>query len=195
MATAARCRYGRAMPSARRPVAVLSTAAIAVAGWAALTPAGPAGAAATPTTLTATGVGPLKLGMSRSAAVKTGWLSNRGTGCTLGSKPYPITYALKGSKAPSGLRGSVEFVGGKLNVMSFTKGVRTTTGVAIGSSTASMVSKSKAAGFKATLDPSETFGGTFVRVTKGGDDVLTGFAEGKGGRIGTLGIPSIPTCD
>ncbi|WP_026910652.1 hypothetical protein [Patulibacter minatonensis] len=183
------------MRSARRLVATASTAAIAVAGWAVVSPAGPAGAAATPTTLGTTAVGPLKLGMSRSAAVKTGWLSNRGTGCPLGGKPYPITYALKGSKAPSGLRGTVEFVGGKLNVMTFTKGVRTTTGVTVGTTTSAMVAKSKAAGFKAKLEPSETFGGTFVHVTKGGDDVLAGFAEGSGKRVGQLGIPTIPVCD
>src|SRR5204863_1747575 len=52
------------------------------------------------------GIGQLKLGMSRMAALDTGWLGARSTGCTLGGKPYPIDYTLTGAKAPAGIKGS-----------------------------------------------------------------------------------------
>ena len=49
------------------------------------------------------GIGPLTMGMSRMAALDTGWLSNRHSGCPLGGKPYPIDYDLAGASAPAGI--------------------------------------------------------------------------------------------
>jgi hypothetical protein len=156
-------------------------------------PAGPAGAAST-TTLRLDGIGPLKLGMSRTAAVKTGWLSNRGTGCELAGPPLPIAYQLKGAAAPKGLTGSAEFNGGKLTSLSFRKGVRTAAGVVVGTTTtAQMVSRYKAKGYKAKATFSSLFGGTFVDVTKNGKHVIGGFAPGK--VVRDLAIPDIGTCE
>ncbi len=146
------------------------------------------------TALDSRGIGPLKLGMSRSAAVATGRLSNRGTGCQLGGRPYPVTYRERGSKAPAGLRGSVEFVHEKLTDMSFTGGVRTSVGIVVGRSTVSqMVHRYRQAGFRASSRFDSTFAGTFVTVSRKSTTVFGGFASGK--VIETLAIPNVPVCE
>jgi hypothetical protein len=156
-------------------------------------PAGQAGAAST-ATLRLDGIGPLKLGMTRTAAVRTGWLSNRGTGCELGGPPLPITYRLKGSEAPKGVTGVAEFNGGKLTHLSFTKGVRTATGVVLGTTTtAQMVSRYRNAGYMAKAQYSGVFEGTFVDVKKGSRQVIGGFGTGK--TVTTLAIPAVRVCD
>lgn len=148
--------------------------------------------AATPLRLN--GIGPLKLGMSRMAALDTGWLSNRHTGCPLGGKPYPIDYDLEGSAAPSGIDGSVEFVGGEATNMSFRSGVRTSTGVVPGKTTwAGMVKRYRDAGLKASARYDDTFQGTFVRVKLNGKQVMGGFADDK--IVEVIGIPYVPTCE
>lgn len=141
------------------------------------------------------GIGPLKLGMSRSAGLDTGWLSNRQTGCELGGKPYPIGYSLQGPQAPAGIDGIAEFASGTLRTMTFRAGVRTATGVVPGKTTwAGMVRRYRDAGFRASARYDETFQGTFVTVRRqSGKRVLGGFAEGK--VVQTLGIPYVPVCE
>lgn len=141
------------------------------------------------------GIGPLKLGMSRTGGLGTGWLSNRGTGCELGGKPYPITYQLKGAEAPAGIDGSAEFRSGKLAIMSFRGGVKTAAGVVPGKTTVTgMVTRYREAGFKVSARYDETFAGTFVNVKrKGGKQVMSGFADKKVVEI--LGIPYVPVCE
>ncbi len=161
-------------------------------------PANPASATSVGTTSVSTlrldGIGPLKLGMTRAAAVKTGWLSHRGTGCELGGPPLPITYRLRGAAAPKGLSGVAEFNGGKLTSLDFRKGVRTAAGVVVGTTTAAqMVSRYKARGFTAKATFSSLFGGTFVDVKKNGARVIGGFATGK--VVTDLAIPGIQTCE
>jgi hypothetical protein len=156
-------------------------------------PTGQAGAAST-ATLRLDGIGPLKLGMTRAAAVKTGWLSDRGMGCRLGGPPLPITYRLKGTAAPKGVTGVAEFNGGKLTDLTFTKGVRTGTGVVVGTTTTGqMVTKYRKAGYKAKAQYSGVFQGTFVEVSKGSHPVIGGFGTGK--IVDTLAIPGISVCD
>jgi hypothetical protein len=149
---------------------------------------------ATPATLRLNGIGPLKLGMTRAAAVTTGWLADQGTGCELGGKPFPITYGLSRASAPNGIRGTAQFMHGRLQVISFSRGVRTSTGVSVGhTKTSKMVSAYRQAGFSASAKFDSTFGGTFVTVTRHGKDVISGFA--KRGVVIELGIPFIPVCD
>ena len=108
-------------------------------------------ASAATTVLRLDGVGPLKLGMKRSEALRTGWLSARGTGCELGGPPLPITYRLGGSSAPSGLRGVAEFRRHRLRNLSFTRGVRTARGVRVGRTTyRRMVKRYRGDGFSAS---------------------------------------------
>jgi hypothetical protein len=154
----------------------------------------PAATASATTLLHLDGVGPLRLGMSRTAAVATGWLSNRGRGCELAS-PRPVTYLLAGRRAPGGLRGVAEFDSGKLTDLSFTRGVRTATGVRVGQTTsARMVARYRAAGFLASASFVDTFGGTFVRVRRrNGGDVLGAFTRGR--VISTIAIPAVPVCE
>jgi hypothetical protein len=141
------------------------------------------------------GIGPLKMGMSRMAALDTGWLSNRHTGCELSGKPYPIDYDLKGAQAAAGIVGSAEFTGGKLTNLAFRSGVKTATGVQPGKTTvASMVKRYRDAGFKVSARYEETFGGTFVAVKrKGGRQLLGGFGTGK--VVESLGVPYVPVCE
>ena len=155
-----------------------------------LGPASTAGAATT--LLRLDGIGPLKLGMTRAAAVKTGWLADRAPGCELAS-PRPITYLFTGPKAPGNLRGSAQFDRGRLSVVSFSRGVRTRVGVRIGAPTARMVSKYRAAGFAASSMFSPVFAGTFVSVKRGGRQVLGAFA--KGGHVKNLAVPAVQVCE
>lgn len=143
------------------------------------------------------GIGPLKLNMSRMAALDTGWLAGRHSGCPLGGKPYPIDYNLKGSEAPAGIEGTVEFTGGKLTNFAFSKGVRTATGVIPGKTTwAGMVKRYRDAGFRASARYDSTFGGTFVSVKRRGSSrqILGGFAE-KGKAVSVIGVPGVPVCE
>ena len=143
------------------------------------------------------GIGPVKLGMSRMAALDTNWLGARSTGCTLGGKPYPVDYSLTGAKAPSGIKGTAEFQHGKLMNMAFSGGVRTATGVVPGTTSwPTMVTKYRDAGYRVSARYDSTFVGTFVTVKrkKGKASVMVGFAE-KGKAIGTIGIPYVPLCE
>jgi hypothetical protein len=157
-----------------------------------LGPASTAGAATT--LLRLDGIGPVKLGMTRAAALKTGWLADRAPGCELAS-PRPITYRFTGPKAPGGLRGSAQFERGRLSVISFTGGVRTRVGVRIGAPTARMLSKYRNAGFVASSMFSPVFAGTFVSVKRerGGRQVLGAFAQG--GHVQNLAVPAVAVCD
>jgi hypothetical protein len=149
---------------------------------------------AAPVTLRLNGIGPLKLGMTRAAAVSTGWLAHRGTGCELGGKPFPVTYRLSGAKAPNGVSGTAQFVQGRLQVLSFSKGARTRAGVAVGQTTTGrMVNAYRQAGFSASARFDPVFGGTFVTVKRHARNVIMGFAQH--GVVISLGIPFIPVCD
>lgn len=158
--------------------------------------AAPAPAYAKPALLRLDGIGPLKLGMTRTAALETGWLAHRGRGCPLGGPPVPITYRIDGPQAPKGVRGSVEFVRGRLRIMSFSRGVRTATGVVAGRTTpAGMVRRYRDAGFSASSEFVATFQATFVDVRRKSTrkQVIGGYATGR--VVERLAIPFVPTCD
>jgi hypothetical protein len=166
--------------------------AAALAGAVLWAPATAAGGPAT-TVLRLDGIGPLHLGMSRTAALGTGWLAGRGSGCPLGGTP-PITYRFTGPKAPKAIRGSAEFENGRLTTLSFTRGVRTSTGVSVGrTTTARMVARYRAAGFTASARFDGTFQGTFVRVRRHGRDVVGGFGEGR--VVSIVAIPAVAVCE
>ena len=168
-----------------RRVVVLVVACLAVV---------PAARAAAPVTLRLDGVGPLKLGMTATAARQTGWLAQRRTGCPLGGPPLPVTYRLTGRRAPAGVRGVAEFDRGRLTVLSFTRGVRTAAGVTVGvTSAARMVARYRAAGFRASSRYDATFQGTFTTVRRGSRQVLGGFGEGM--VVDQLAIPGVSVCE
>lgn len=177
--------------SLRFPVAVLATFALsfgALAGIAATT------ATAAPPTLRLDGIGPLRLGMRTAAALRTGWLSNRGRGCELSGPPIPVVYRFRGPRAPAGVVGFATFRFGRLRNLSFSRGVRTALGVVPGRTTVrTMVSKYRAAGFSVRAQFNGTFGGTFVFVRRAGKQVLGGF--GGRGVVRTLGVPVVPVCE
>jgi hypothetical protein len=146
------------------------------------------------TVLRLDGIGPLKLGMTRMAALDTGWLSNRQTGCKLGGPPYPITYRLDGASAPTAITGSAEFVSGKLQAVVAEKGVRTSTGVVPGKTTwPSMVTRYRNAGYKVSARYDDVFQVTFIHVKRKGEAVMTGIAEKQ--VVNMLGVPFIPLCE
>ena len=164
----------------------------AVAGAVLWVPAIAAGGPST-TVLRQDGIGPLHLGMTRTAALATGWLADRRAGCPLGGTP-PITYRFTGPKAPRAIRGSAEFDGGRLSTLSFTRGVRTSTGVTVARTTAArMVARYRAAGFTASARYESTFQGTFVRVRRHGRDVVGGFADGS--VVTIVAIPAVAVCE
>lgn len=169
---------------------LVPTAAIALLAGVAVAPA-----ASSATLLRLDGVGPVRLGMSRMAALDTGWLSNRHRGCPLGGRPYPIDYDLDGASAPRGLQGTAEFTGGELTNLAVSGGVRTAVGVVPGATSwPAMVRKYRAAGFRVAAGYEPTFGGTFVTVRRRGRQVMSGFAE-RGKPISVLGLPAVPVCE
>jgi hypothetical protein len=174
----------------RRLSPALALAALASAAvWA---PANAAGGPAT-TVLRLDGIGPLHLGMTRTAALGTGWLARRRPGCPLGGTP-PITYRFTGPKAPKAIKGSAEFENDLLTTLSFTGGVRTSTGVTVGrTTTVRMVARYRAAGFAASSRFDSTFQGTFVRVRRNGHDVVGGFGDGR--VVTIVAIPAVPVCE
>ncbi len=169
-------------------------ARLAVALCIALTALGAGASTAAAATLHLNGVGPLRLGMARADAVDTGWLSNRSRGCELAGPPIPIGYRLRGPKAPASVVGSAEFRRGRLINMSFTRGVRTVTGVGVRRTTvAQMVARYRSAGYSASARYDAVFQATFVTVTRRGRTVIMGFARGS--VVTQLGIPVIPICE
>lgn len=139
-------------------------------------------------------LGPLRLHMSRAAALDTGWLSNRRSGCELGGPPLPIDYRLRGPEAPSAVVGSAEFTGGRLRTIVVTRGVRTTLGIRVRRSTVGeMVARYRRAGYAASAQYIDTFQATFVNVKRGSRWVLGGYAPH--GVVTMLGIPYIPVCE
>jgi hypothetical protein len=170
----------------------LPSAAIVLLGFG-LTLSAQAPAAST-TVLRLDGIGPLHLGMTRPAALETGWLANRATGCELGGTPLPVTYRFTGTKAPAGIAGTAEFRGNRLRTLSFTRGVRTSFGVTVRRTrTSRMAARYRQAGFRASVRFVDTFQGTFVTITRNGDQVLGGF--GEHGIITMLAIPAVPVCE
>jgi hypothetical protein len=169
----------------------MSTRRIAITAVAALL-AFP-GIAAASQLLKLNGIGPLKLGMKQSDALGTGWLAHKSKGCELNT-PRPVGYALTGPRAPSGVKGSIEFQSGKLIAMSFTKGVHTAAGVKVGTTTsAQMIGDYMSAPFSASAAFSSTFGGTFTTVKKSGHEVLQGFGAKK--IVTMLAIPAVQACE
>jgi hypothetical protein len=167
-------------------------AVAATAGAALVAPADAAGPPAT-TVLRLHGIGPLQLGMTRTAALATGWLAERRPGCPLGGTP-PITYRFTGPKAPRAIKGSAEFENNRLSTMSFTRGVRTSTGVTVARTTAArMVARYRTAGFTASARFDSTFQGTFVRVKRHGHDVVGGFADAS--VVTIVAIPAVAVCE
>jgi hypothetical protein len=151
-------------------------------------------AAATTTLLRLDGIGPLKLGMSRPAALNTGWLADRGLGCPLGG-PVPVTYQFRGPKAPRGLSGSVEFNHGRLSIVTAGRGVRTQPGVAIGTSAAQAVKRYRAAGFNAVTQFSPDVAATFLTVTRRSKTVPVLMGVVTKHRVTSLSVPFVPACD
>ncbi|MDO8210624.1 hypothetical protein [Conexibacter sp. CPCC 206217] len=181
--------------------AAFATAVVApVVGASADAPSPQARAAALPT-LRLDGIGPLRLGMTSAAALRTGWLANRGRGCELAGDPLPFVFQFRGPRAPAGLVGIATFDGStrKLTNISFRRGVRTATGVVAGQTTATgMVNRYKDAGFSARAQFFDTFAGTLVTVRRGGKRVVGGFANGRASArrpLATLAIPGVSICD
>jgi hypothetical protein len=140
------------------------------------------------------GMGPLHLGMTRTAALATGWLGQRGTGCELGGRPFSITYRFTGRRAPRGIAGVAEFQRDRLANVSFTRGVRTSTGVTVGRTTTKrMVSRYRQVGFSASARFEAIFQGTFVTIKRHGDQVVGGF--GEHGVITLVAVPAITVCE
>jgi hypothetical protein len=172
----------------------VSTGAAIVVMVAALLVPVSAGAAASPRVLRLDGIGPLHLGMTLPAALGTGWLAQRHTGCPLGGPPLPITYRFTGRKAPRGLQGVAEFQDNKLRAVSFTRGVRTSTGVTVGRTTTKrMVARYRGLGFAVSARYDDVFQGTFVTVKKHGQQVVGGFGERS--VVTLVGVPAISVCE
>lgn len=178
-------------------IAALALAGTVAAGAISATPE--VASAQSPALLRLDGVGPLRLGMGPRAALRTGWLARRGRGCELGGPPIPVTYRLTGPRAPAGVVGVAEFRFGRLRNLSFSRGVRTATGVLAGRTTATeMVSRYRRAGFAARAQFAGVFQGTFVTVRRGGRQTIGGFARGRASArrpLSALAVPFVPTCE
>lgn len=145
------------------------------------------------TTVRNNGIGPLKIGMKRSAALKTGWLSGRAPGCEL-AIPAPITYQLNGPDAPAPIEGSAEFNRHRLTSLVFSKGVKTKTKVIPGrTSIRRAASLLRRGGYKARTRYDDTFQVTFLTATRKRRQRFGGYAEKR--RLQVLGVPYVPLCE
>lgn len=150
-----------------------------------------AGSAATPL-MRLRGIGPVQLGMTRPAAVSTGWLAHKTLGCELAS-PRPVVFQFDGPKAPAGLKGSASFVGGKLVNISFRSGVHTRLGIRPGVSTVgAMIRAYRRGGFRVTNVFDSTFQARFITATRGGRSIG---AVASGAVIDTIAVPRIEVCE
>jgi hypothetical protein len=143
------------------------------------------------------GIGPLKLGMSGAAALKTGWLDTRKPtpGCQLAPPPHSKIYRLSGPRLPAGVKGSAEIGGGKLITLVLDAGVATDTGVKLGTSTVTeMTAAYRKAGFEVDAAPDEVFQTTFVNVVKDKRMVLAGSAPDSE-TIESLATPTFMLCE
>ena len=147
-----------------------------------------AAAAAAPS-ITAAGVGAVKLGRTYAALRAAGRLGKIGPGCELGG-PRTRSAPLR---AP--LTGSVDLtLGSPRRVAAVTVTVGATArGVGIGATSAAIRQAFPRARFDHRGDA--TFGLTFVRVPKGGGGRLEFGVDTKTKRVTVIGVPQIPVCD
>lgn len=182
------------LPAARLVAAASAAGVALLTGAAACT----AGGATPGATIRTDGVGPLKLGMTRAAAVRTGWLSDRTTGCELAGKPYPLVYRLDGRGAPKAVEGTATFANGRLTLFTFTAGVRTANGTTPGvTDLAQAKARYSRAPYSAQTTTSQLDGTRFLRVRKRGRDAFEMFTKTADGRgpISLIGLPYVPICD
>ncbi len=148
--------------------------------------------AATPPRLRLTGIGPLTLGMTRPAAVATGWLANPQAGCEFYG-PTARGYDFTGPQAPAGLVGNASFTNGKLVNISFRRGVQTHVGVRPGVSTRqAMVRAYRQGGFVVTDRFQPVFQTRFITARRGGKSIQ---ATTRAGKVFQLSIPLTEICD
>ena len=120
--------------------------AAALAGAVLCAPATTTAAGPATTVLRLDGIGPLHLGMTRTAALGTGWLAGRSCGVPSG-RHAPDHLPLHRPEGPEGDQGLGRVRERPSDHMSFTRGVRTSTGVTVGrTTTARMVARYRAAG-------------------------------------------------
>lgn len=146
-------------------------------------------------TLGLDGIGPLKIGMSESAAENTGWLSDRQVPwCPFASETDP-SYQLEGPEAPAELDGLVIFMEGSLNQIVVRAGAATGEGIGIGTSTLDDLTEAYGTrGYQ--VDSYSRFEDydDFATVNRGDETHLMA-ALGSGGEISLLGVPHLSVCD
>ena len=154
------------------------------------------------TTLRLDGIGPLRLGMTRNAAYKTGVIRSHSDTCLDRKKPLPISYGSDGPRVAPGAKFISYFRGGRngrLTHIFASSGVRTQLGIRPGVSTApEMIRAYRRAGYTVRSRTRRDFAGvTFLDVLSRGRVVMTavtnGTARSKTPVLG-IGIPSYFDC-
>lgn len=164
-------------------------AAALVAGGAAVVIATSAGGATSHPAITATGVGPVKLGATAKALRAKGLIGKLTTGCELAG---PGTRAAS-VKAFDGTVGFTMTKRRKVNVIAVDGPGPRARGVEVGDALADIQKAYKRVKVDKTLE--DTFQGDFVKVPKASGGPIQFFVSTKTGKIETIGVPSVPVCE
>lgn len=185
------------------PVLIAAFAVAAPAGADRPDPAAAASAKrrASGTTIRFDGIGPLRLGMTRSKAYATGTIRTAAETCFDSPAPRPVNYSSDGPRNAAGARFQAIFRGGRngrLTHLLFVSGVRTELGIRPGVSTAAqMAAAYRRAGYTVSTTFDSSYNSTFVAVRRGRRALMTGMATGRlraHKPLHSIGIPGNFVC-
>jgi hypothetical protein len=160
-----------------------------LAGGAAVAVAASAGGATSHAAITATGVGPVKLGATAKSLQAKGLIGKLTPGCELAG---PGTRAAR-VKAFNGTVGFTMSKTRRVNVIAVNGPGPRARGVEVGDTVPDIRKAYKTVKVDKSLE--DTFQGDFVRVPKKAGGPIGFFVSTKTGKIETIGVPNVPVCE
>jgi len=165
------------------------TAALVAGGAAVAIATTTAGGATNHPAITASGVGPVKLGATAKSLQAKGLIGKLTTGCELAG---PGTRAA----AVKSFNGTVGFTMSKIrkvDVIAVNGPGPQARGVEVGDTLGEIRKAYRTIEVDKTLE--ETFGGDFVTVPKKAGGPIQFFVNLDSGKVETIGVPSVPVCE
>jgi hypothetical protein len=142
--------------------------------------------------MTATGFGPVQLGMTEAQATATGLLQGAfGPGCELANPPQ------HGAQLVAAYDGTVTTQGGKVTAIAVHLQYRTDPGSIQTGDSLSQVQGAFGSGYTVTVDKAgeQTFGSWFVHVVHGTTPIFTFVVDPGTQKVVEAGLPDVQVCD
>ena len=145
------------------------------------------------------GLGPLRLGMSRSDALDSGWLGEPQETCSDmiggGAAPGEYAYMLDGPQAPEGLSGSVEISDDEITTIGVSKSVAMPNGVTFDSAwdATRAMETLQSAGYRVSV--TSTFEPEDSATATSPDGAEFGFYFSDARGSASVAIPTMSICD